>query len=209
MARREFISISVNAENVIKTLSDIKKRRLPFAMANALTQTAKQSQFVVQKRLREIFTIRNTWTERGIKITPARKSDSDQFAEVKVDRNYLVLQDLGGEKITHNGHRYVCVPIRENLGIGNADIIRQRQRPSALIAAGKAFKVQLKDGRLFLFERISTGRGAARASTIVPIYRLVLEARVRPVLQFESTVLDVVRTNFIPNFYDSLEMFRP
>jgi hypothetical protein len=201
-------TVKVDITSAIKALDDIQKRQLPFAMANSLTQTAKQGQNAMLTRLPYIFTLRNTWTARGIRIVPASKRDDEPFSVVFADtsgprslNNYLLLQDTGGEKVTHMGRKYICVPIRQNLKVSQTGLIPDAMRPKALIDSGRGFKVQMKDGRLFLFMRVGTGD---HHTSIVPVYRMVSEVHVKAVLDLEKIVKDIADQNFSENFDEAM-----
>src|SRR4051794_20880987 len=114
------VEIQIDASSVIAGLSEWQQKKMPFALAAALTQTAKDGQGAMQTRLHRIFKLRNTWTEQGMRIKPALKTESRPYAEVIADRWYLTLQEFGGEKLAHGGHKYIAIPMRATLGIGQA-----------------------------------------------------------------------------------------
>jgi hypothetical protein len=195
------LAINVDISGAVLDLNNIERSQLPYAAARALTKTVQDAQYAVRKKMFSVFTIRNAWTQQNVRITPAKKTNL--YAEVYADTsnkkapNYLNLQEFGGEKIAHGGHKYIAIPIRENLGLGPASVIPKRLQPSRL---KKSFIVTLKDGRKFIFIRTAShGR-----TNILPVYRLIPEAMVKGVLDMEGTVLKVVQERFYPNFKDML-----
>lgn len=82
-------------------LSTRIKRQLPFALAKGLTKTAQLAQDDVRKALPSYLTIRNTWTEKGIRIKPATKRDLTAHI-YSIDKN-IKLQVTGGTKRPEQG----------------------------------------------------------------------------------------------------------
>jgi hypothetical protein len=59
-----------------------KAKSMRFAGVVSLTWTAKDAQAAVKKSLAKKFTLRNPWTQRGLRITPAKTGQTEPFAEV-------------------------------------------------------------------------------------------------------------------------------
>ncbi|GAA0599197.1 hypothetical protein GCM10009099_40360 [Caenispirillum bisanense] len=80
-------------------------RQLPkqtqFAVALALTRTAKDAQAEVIKSLGQKFTIRTAWVSKGIRIKPATKQKLEAVVFSKDD--FMALQETGGEKTARDG----------------------------------------------------------------------------------------------------------
>lgn len=187
-------------------LDNLQKKQLPFAVANCLTQTAKQASDENKKHLRSVFTLRNDWTERGMTFKPAKKTDRSPTALVIAGRPYLDLQEFGGDKVAHNGHKYIAVPMRTAMGISNNQLIPASLRPANLIASGKGFIVDTRDGRHFLFVRAGFGSGKRRYETIVPAYVLVNEVHVKSVLDFQKITRDYAVAHLASNFADAFDL---
>jgi len=65
-----------------------------FSAIVALTMTAKDGQVAAKAELAKQFTLRNTWTERGVRVKPATKSSP--FAEVYHMDEHIAQQETGG-----------------------------------------------------------------------------------------------------------------
>ena len=83
----------------LKRFNDAMKDQFPFATARALTVTAGQAKDEVIKQLPKYFTIRNTFTKRGIMSERAEKKDwPNSKATVGSISPYMVVQEEGGAK---------------------------------------------------------------------------------------------------------------
>ena len=101
-----------------KTLNKFGKQ-FEFAIVLALTRTAVDGKVAVQKELAKEFELRSTWSERGIRIKPATKSDP--VAEVFSKDWYLRQQETGDKREKpDDGFLEVPVNIRKALGKTNS-----------------------------------------------------------------------------------------
>jgi hypothetical protein len=218
-------NVKVDATDLVKGLSDLQKNQLPYAMAKALTATAKDAQTSVQASLSEKFHLRNNWTKQGIRVKPAEKKEWPITADVHSDTSnrstgapdYLGLQEDGGEKVPINGRHHLAIPTKY-LRRMVSGVIPQELRPRNLLGAvsgrfaGRNRKGQLalKNQKLvngfefFLFPnpqnpkwimgRYFTDRDA------YPFYVLVPAGRVKPTLQMQKTVENIVNDRFARNW---------
>jgi hypothetical protein len=91
---------------------------LPFTIARFLTLSAQDGQEAGRQLAGRVFKLRNDWTTRNVRITPATKTKlmSEVFTDTSNRRSgapdYLPAQDEGGEKVPLGGHRYLAVPTR-------------------------------------------------------------------------------------------------
>lgn len=113
----------------------IQKRadQTEFAAIVALTWTAKNGQAMVKDSLRARFILRNTWTERGIRITPATKTKPE--ADVYSKDEYIAHQEKGGIR----ARRFPAyIPIRDSiqqvLGVDKKKVIPKGLRAKQLLA---------------------------------------------------------------------------
>lgn len=114
---------------------------LPFTIARFLTMEAQAGQEAAREGERNVFKIRNDWTVRNTKITPATKSTL--YSEVYTDTSnrqtgaddYLPRQDDGGERIPLAGHRFLAIPTRFLRKIA-PKIIPPALRPKNLLPPG-------------------------------------------------------------------------
>ncbi len=91
------VNETVDPANLFKSISKTAKQ-MRFATILALTRVAKNAQVEVRKSLVRDFTLRNRWTEGGIRIKPALKTDKPEpFAEV-YSRDWYIAQHEQGAK---------------------------------------------------------------------------------------------------------------
>ncbi|HZL20545.1 MAG TPA: hypothetical protein VFG23_22630 [Polyangia bacterium] len=131
--------ISVPLAGVDKLLAD----DLPFTIARFLTMQAQSGQQAARAGEKSVFKLRNDWTVRNTKITPAKKDT--QFSEVYTDTSnhktgapdYLPRQDQGGEKVPVAGHRFLAIPTRYLFKYAPQNRpIPDNLRPKALLPTG-------------------------------------------------------------------------
>jgi hypothetical protein len=205
----DMIEVGMNISAAVAALQDIKIRHIPFAVATALTETANQASTIARGQLKKIFVLRNTWTEGGMQYRAAKWRDSVPTAHALAVPWYDSIQEDGGEKIAHNGNKYVAIPFKQNMGIPNSSIVPTHLRPRNLLSATKShgpaqgFILTAKDGRKYIFIRF---RSSGRYSGIKPLYELVLEAKVKAVLHFHDTVKEVAETMAAKNFEEALQL---
>ena len=155
--------VTVKIEGVsrlLDNLRDLEKRQIPFILAKSLTDTAKDAQKASQQSLteRSAFTLRNKWTEGGIRIKPALKSSAGGRIEADVHTDlakgggvdYLQIQDSDYVRAP-TGHHYLCIPtdILRRMAGGKSAIIPDELRPANLLryADGK-FKYAVTRGKM-------------------------------------------------------------
>ncbi len=136
--------------------------QLPFATAQALNKTAFDGMREEKQALRSQLQLRNTWTERGLRVEKASKQNL--MARIGNLRWYMKTLVEGGDRqamigIQYNGARYLLVPSKEmKTGTGKLKHLK-----------GTPFVVEL-NGDLLLAYR----KGKARLPIQI-VGRLVLE----------------------------------
>lgn len=142
-------SIKCDLGGIDRALQDMLAEDLPFTIARFLTMQALDAQLEVRGRASSIFKLRNDWTVRNIKITPATKKDL--FSVVYTDTgnrrtgapDYLPRQDEGGERVPLAGHRFLAIPTKYLWKYTPSNRpIPDKLRPSALLPAGAAMGQQ-------------------------------------------------------------------
>jgi hypothetical protein len=185
------VRVHTDVDRYTAWLGDAEKRQVPFALARALTMTARDAQVDYRGELPKRFTLRNSWTSRGIRITPATKANPE--AVVGSLEPYMARQEDGGTKTPKTAHR-VAVP-----KVKPSRIIPKSKRPRALLGKPGVFEV-------------TTGRYAGaimqrdgRARTPVTIlYWLRRGVNVRPRAGFGATTVKSVGEHFAPNMVEAL-----
>jgi hypothetical protein len=218
-------SVKLDATKAVQGLHDLQKKQLPFVMASALTNTAKDAQGIVQAGLSQTFHLRNNWTQQGIRIRPAEKKQWPITADVHTDTanrqtgapDYLGLQEDGGEKVPYGGRHYLAIPTRYLRQMAPG-VIPQELRPKNLLGAvqgryagrNKKGQIALKNQKIvkgfsFFLQKLKTGEMAILGRYFTdreayPFYLLVPEGKVKPSLHMEKTVEKAVNDRFTRNW---------
>ncbi len=90
------LEISFDAALFRREASGKIGRQIPFAFSLALNETIEDTQFDLIDDLPSTFTIRNNWTEKGIRTR--RSTKKRLIAVVGTRDNYMGTQALGGER---------------------------------------------------------------------------------------------------------------
>lgn len=116
---------------------------LPFTIARFLTMEAQDGQAAAREGEQRTMKLRNDWTQRNTKITPATKQNL--FSEVYTDTanyktgapDYLPRQQDGGERVPLAGHKFLAIPTRYLRKYApDSKPIPDNLRPLALLPAG-------------------------------------------------------------------------
>jgi hypothetical protein len=161
-------------------------KNLKFALALALTRTAKAAQAEVIRQLPERFTIRTTWVKRGIRIIPATKKRLQSSVIVKDD--FMIRQEEGGEKRSLTGHA-VAIPVA--IRASKRSVTRPSRYPGALLDKPRHF--------LAPFRSDPSTRGLFRRrgkKSLTLLYILKDSVDVPARFEFEETVGDVAAKVF-------------
>lgn len=133
-------SISIEgAKAVGKSLGDIPKN-VKVAGVIALTKTAQHAQGYVKKSLDEEFVLKNTWTQKGIRIRPAQKTDKEPFSKVYSKDNYIVEHEEGAQRKIGKS-MFVPIAAREVLGIPRNKPIPRSYKGSRLKKKAKGYRL--------------------------------------------------------------------
>ncbi len=125
------VSVEVDDREFARAMKGAEKQ-IPFAVANALTQTAKDAQKRVRGLLPASFTVRSAYVANGIRIGPAKKGAL--VATVGSISPFMGDHAEGGTKTTAKGGD-VAVPVGARAN--KRDRTRLSSFPSKLIANKK------------------------------------------------------------------------
>lgn len=168
-----------------RTLGDLAEKQMPFAVAAALTDTARQARDELRKNLPKHFKVRNPSVTRGIQYKPASKRDNPPTALVHTEpwAGFLTLHVTGGVKHARGGRVAVPTRIVKRTGKGR---IKKAQKPRPLRE-----RKGLEEGKLAKGQVVVRGvRSAPKGLSI--FYHLVRGARIRarwPLLQETEAVV--------------------
>ena len=159
------ISVRTNLADIIRDLSDMQRKQLPFALARALTRTAQEARDYLRGNLDEHFTVRSTWVERSIQIDKADKRDADPNARVGSLYGPVALHAGGGTKTGRGGDGGVPVGARASPGDKtgvNTFPGKLSKKPGFFIAkfSRTPFRIHAGGTETGVFERRSMADGA-------------------------------------------------
>jgi hypothetical protein len=188
---------------VSTTNLDLNKQTI-FALASALTATAKQGQSAVLNSIEGTFTIRNNWDKVGpyaVKVRPATKTNLVAYVGTAADFMAKFIEEPAGATVIKLPQgEFLAIPTG-NVRRTKRDIIRAAQRPRKL-AGKRDFLVPLKHGRGFVLMQ-KQGRG--KAAKAVAMYILVPRARIKERDFLFGPTRQAFEKNFSNNFYTALK----
>lgn len=161
----------------IKGSTELDKN-VRFALASALTLTAKEVQTEMISAIESNFTVRTTWDRTGpfaVRVKPATKTSLETWIGTAADWLEKFVREPAGAIVikTPEGHEYLAIPTK-NVRRTKRDIIAKAQRPRAIMGK-RDFVLLTKKGVRVLFQR----RGRGRTSQLIAMYILVPHARIR------------------------------
>jgi hypothetical protein len=184
------IRVIDDVERFTRNMDDAARRHVPFAIARALTWTARDAQTDVRDELPKQFTLRNSWVKNGIRITPASKASPQ--AVVGSLEPFMERQETGGAKRSRGGHR-IAVPKAKP-----SRVIPRAQRPAAVRNKPRVFTVKTANGA-GIFRRQGKQRYPLQL-----LYWLKRGVQVKPAFGFKGTTGTTVQDRFGPNFIESV-----
>jgi hypothetical protein len=191
----DFIRIDSNSREIIKGFEKYLKNDFPYAIAVTLTDTAKQAQKEIQRKMPEQFTIRKSRVITGVRIEPAKKTDFKNFgfcqAVVKDIDPFMADHESGNKRPAKKRLRVIPEGIRPN----KKDLIKKSQRPGAILKKKKKYFIGVLryTGVPGIWERLPDNNLKLLYST-KPI------ATIKPVFHFVETVKDITGKNIVKNF---------
>lgn len=168
-------------------LGELAGDQLPFITSVALNKTAIGSRDKVKANLPKRFTLRNSWTQRGIQAGMSNKH-SLQAAVFAPD--YMQIQETGGEKRPTRS-KLLAAPAKPT-----RRVIPKSKRPRAVLA-DRAFIIDMGGGDAGVFIRYGRRRGQIRL-----LWWLSPEQEYDDRFEFEQDVNDYVQDRFSTHFLE-------
>jgi len=190
------IEVTSDVERVIKAFDNLSTNQIPFALAKALTRTARDGQGDVRAELPKRFTLRNSWVEKGIRIKPANKALP--VAEVGSLEPFMERQETGGVR-TPRSRRRIAVPTAGVKRSGRG-MIPKGQRPAGLRGKPGVFLMRSKSGGGVGIVR----RQGRERLPLQFLYWLKAGVTIKPRFGFKETTGTTVSRRFGPNFVEAL-----
>lgn len=190
------INVSTDIGKAIAALATYSEaRNFNFAVARALTLTAKEIQTEVRNNLPSRFTLRReSFIKQGIQIKPATKESLEALVFSRDD--FMGLQETGGQKNPLGN--YLAIPtslVRRT----PKDVIRKADRPKSL--GDKAGIVEVK-GNLYL--ALKKPRRTANGQQLRLLYLLIPKATLKERLGLARDAKRVARERFGPLLREAL-----
>lgn len=194
------ISISINTAEFNRWMNGVARQQVPFATAQALTQTAKDAQGDLKAEAGRMMTLRNAHTARGIRIKRADKRDGINAMNSQVGSIdwYVEGQSQDGDSTrTPRQSRYRYIPVKARTN--KARSIPKRLKPSALAASPKVFWRHKSNGSALVYQRM--GR---KGNKLKLLYVAVPQQRIKPKLSLAKTVTLTAQRRLRRNFIKSM-----
>lgn len=191
-------AVKLNIEEVESAFSSLVKKQVPFAIAKALTMTAKNAQFELSRQVEKKLDRPTPFTKKafGIKAASKRKPVATVFVKDK-QAAYLGYQIEGGTRKPDG--KAVLVPANIKLNkYGNIPSLRGGKKVAALLAKPNTFQATIK-GIPGIWQRY--GRKGSKVKLLI---RFESEVNYRTRLPFDKIVKGVARSKISRNFNTAL-----
>lgn len=218
-----------NIEQQARAIRNRVDRNLKFAIARALTQTAKFASEELTKEIPSIFESPTQFTQRAIGFAPASRSKQEARVFVKdAQAEYLKRQEEGGTRTPEPGSP-INVPVGINVNrygnIAQGGIARKRQRPDTFVSSQAGKTRHLPPG---LYQRAKLtkrrdgtkgtggplrqggkgrkvgGRAAKGATSLKLLVAFERQASYEPRFRFRERVGIIVKAKLKRNIEDSI-----
>lgn len=190
-------------------MDDAGKRQMPFAMAKALTQTARQTAAAETNHIETIFDKPTPFTKRAVGVTPATKAKLSTRIFVKdVQAKYLLPEATGGrrgfktfeEKFAAGGAPQIAlpgpgVPLNQYGNISKAKIKRIAADIETFNSNKRFFKGIPKGGNL----PMGIYARANNNTHITTLIRFATDAVYKKRFEFSAVANDTITANFEAN----------
>lgn len=168
-----------DADLLVRDLQKFRKSALPYAMRDALNTSAFMARRTWITVMRKEFTMRNTFTTRGVLVERARGSDPNRMVSVVGSvRDYMEKQEKGGNKRA-SGKSGVAIPTTAAAGQARGSTRKRMVRRANYLSAIKvparagltraqrnaiSVKQAVRSGRKVVFLELQRRKGLFRVS---------------------------------------------
>ena len=191
------VSVKASVDQARRTVEAMTTKNFNFAVARALTATAKDAQEQVKLSMPSRFTIRRTWVQNGIRIIPATR-DTMTATVYSIDP-FMSRQEDGADK-TPAKDKYVAVPLA-NVRRNKKDLITKAQQPGRIpnSLVGKGGKmvasITTDNGEKFMV-KLNAKKKRSKGNRLTFLYRLTPRAKIKPRLGLRDTTVNTIKLMF-------------
>lgn len=180
------INLASNVNDVMRNVSNLHRRQVPFALSQAMNEAAFEVRSeIVQRTYPRAFTVRNSrFINAVMRVAKATKSNLVASVFDQLGRDYLERHSKGGTK-TPKGQN-LAIP-SDNVARNAGGSVRAAQRPRNLLQRKDAFKLDVK-GNSFIAKRDGKARYPIRL-----LYLLEPRASIAKSFAFYEDAIKVVK----------------
>ena len=150
------INLTSNVNDVMRRMTDVQKRQVPFALSKALNDTAFEIRTeIVQRTYPRAFTVRNSrFISAVLRVATASKANLIASVFDQLGRDYLERHTQGGVK-TPRGSNLAIPTDQVTRNAGGS--VRAAQQPRNVLGKRGAFKLQ-SNGNTYIAQRQGKAR---------------------------------------------------
>ena len=195
-------NLSSNSRDARRELDALVHRQLPFAMSVALTETARDIETNVNKRIARAFDRPTPFTQRAVFVKPASKTRPIALVGIKDKQaEYLEIQETGGTRLPRR--RALVLPVQAKVNqYGNLP----RAAVSRALARKDTFSGKI-GGVAGIWQRRKPGkRGKSDdADKAKLLFAYEPTASYRPRFRFAETADKTAQARFPTQFWRALD----
>lgn len=196
-------------------LDDAGKRQMPFAVAKALTQTARQTAAAETAHIKAIFDRPTPFTQRAVGVTTATKATLSTRIFVKdIQAKYLMEEATGGrrafktfeEKFADSGAPQIALPgagmqLNQYGNMSKSKIMRIAKDLNTNASSKRFFKGTPKGQKLpaGIYARTNDNRH------ITPLIRFATDAVYKKRFEFSAIAMETITANLEANLINAWE----
>lgn len=207
------VSIKSNIDDVMKEMTHLERKQLPFATMLAINDTAFAGQRAAKRGMKQYLDNPTPWTVRGVRVKKAKKKDLagavymagvPGLPGVDQDRNdYISIQAEGGTRLPKG--KYLAVPTKARLNkYGN--VPRKTEKLNTMLSDKTRFFVGTPKGMAKndgIWQRMNIKKKSG-GTNIRKEFSFVPFARYKARYPFDKIVTSVIKNTFDKHFFNRL-----
>ena len=195
--KQPIIDIEFPIEKVRRQFNDLKRKQMPFAMALAITQTAKDARESIRKEMSAEMQLRSNFLTRASQLQVISANKNDGLHRMKAiigHKHWAMAQQMGNQSVTRtpNRARYLFKPIAvKRTKTGR---IPKRLKPSHVLDQKNVYLHKGPKGPA-IYQHYGQGKQSRRL-----LYVLVRHQKINPAMSMSKTVSKVTAKQLSKNF---------